>query len=317
MAAMLLSLLPMTRAVGASPAPDGNETNEFSLGTKVLMMGVGETIGLTYYYALNNENMPAITWTSSDELVAIVNNEGNITAISEGRCTITASCGEGIQEECLVIVGNTAGASDGHDYVDLGLPSGTLWAMTNIGASSPEELGLYFQWGETSGQELATDDNGETVDIEPNDNGELSTSDDAAHAQWGAYWRIPSHEQMEELINNGNTTITRTMMNDVDGYLIQSLINGKCIFMPAMNGQGDYWSRTLSENSGQSYELNLSSSAQASCIPAGRSSLLAVRPVYEGIRSAATVAPLGAGITLYFCRKSRRSVSPAALRVSR
>ena len=91
------------------------------------------------------------------------------------------------------------------EYVDLGLPSGTLWATTNIGATSPEDYGDYFAWGETT-----TKSDWETYfDVDDDfsfkkyyNNGgltELLPEDDAATANWGSEWQMPSDDQIDEL----------------------------------------------------------------------------------------------------------------------
>lgn len=289
---ILLTLMPMTRAMSACLASDDNEEHKLSFGTKLLMMDKGETIGLTYTFSSNYENIPKVTWSTDNGNIAIVSEEGNVTAVSEGSCIIAATCGEYVQDECLVVVGNTSGTSDGHDYVDLGLPSGTFWATTNIGASSPDEAGLFFQWGKTIAHEAITNDSVETSD----GIGELPTDADAADASWGAYWRIPSRAQVEELVNSSYTTITQTSMNGEDGILITSLVNGKCIFMPATSNQngensgnpqpiGNYWSRTPSDNGTQAYGLHFTSANPASCIPTELKNALTIRPVYEGIKT--------------------------------
>lgn len=254
-----------------------NDITGVSLGTKVLMMDIGESIGITYVFNPSSESDPSITWTTSNGDVAVVNSGGIVTAVSEGSCTVTVSCGGVIQDECLIVVGNTAGTSDGHDYVDLGLPSGTLWATTNLGAGSPEDEGLHYQWG-------------------AEESGELPIDKDAADNMWGAYWRTPSRGQIEELVNSSFTSITQTSLNGVDGFLITSLINGKCIFLPATSNQNDgtplegcYWSRTSSDNLNQAYEFVLTSNLQASCVPTDRSNTLAVRPVYEGIATSSGI----------------------------
>ena len=160
------------------------------------------------------------------------------------------------------------GSSNSHDYVDLGLPSGTMWATCNVGATSPEGYGYYFAWGET----VVTDSiestwsyyqwcNGSENTIKKynySDNlTELVTDDDVAY-NWGTEWRIPSHEQCAELLN-GQFTTTRTIkQNGVVGLLITSLSNGQSIFLPAagfyMDGRshemgvgGYYWSRSRFE----------------------------------------------------------------------
>ncbi len=166
-----------------------------------------------------------------------------------------------------------------HEYVDLGLPSGTLWATCNIGASSPEEYGDYFAWGETSGYNDGKTnfswstytycEGSETTLTKYCNNSsygyngftdtltELELSDDAAYVNWGSNWRMPSIDQFEELINSSYTTTTWTTQNGVNGRLITSNQNGNSIFLPAAGyrydtslyyaGSNDgYWSRTLS-----------------------------------------------------------------------
>ena len=172
--------------------------------------------------------------------------------------------------------------SDGHDYVDLGLPSGTLWATCNVGASSPEDYGYYFAWGETE----PYDENGKTyfdlstykwcngssstmtkycTDSSYGNNGftdgktELDPEDDAAYVHWGPAWRMPSEEQCQELINSSNTTTEWTIQNGVYGRKITSKTNSNSIFLPAAGRRynsslsnagsyGYYWSRTLRGN---------------------------------------------------------------------
>ena len=170
----------------------------------------------------------------------------------------------------------TIGYSDDiHEFVDLGLPSGTLWATMNVGASKPEDYGSYYAWGETEGYnngkstfnestykwcngssstltKYNTSSNWGTVDNKT----ELDLEDDAAYVNWGKQWRMPSLEQFEELINSSYTTTEWTTLNGVYGRKITSKTNGNSIFLPAagyrydasLNGAGsygDYWSRTL------------------------------------------------------------------------
>lgn len=90
------------------------------------------------------------------------------------------------------------GKIEGHKYVDLGLPSGLKWATCNIGAKTPEDYGEYFAWGETSPKEEYTEENSLTHRVEMKD---ISGSAiyDAATANWGGSWRIPTKNEMEEL----------------------------------------------------------------------------------------------------------------------
>ena len=148
-----------------------------------------------------------------------------------------------------------------HAYVDLGLPSGTLWATCNIGAENPEDYGDYFAWGETEGYnsgkttfdwstykwcegsentmtKYCTNSNygfnGFT-----DDKTELDLEDDAAYVNWGPAWRMPSIEQCEELINSNYTTTEWTTQNGVNGRKITSKTNGNSIFLPAAGYRGN------------------------------------------------------------------------------
>ena len=147
-----------------------------------------------------------------------------------------------------------------HEYVDLGLPSGTLWATCNVGAEEPEEFGDYFAWGETKPKDdysentyFDTEDGGKTLK-KYNGDGDpiLLPEDDAATANWGSDWRMPLYEQFQELLNS--TTTTWTKQNGVNGLLVTGT-NGNSIFLPAagwhsyaqLNYEGMYGSYWTSE----------------------------------------------------------------------
>ena len=144
------------------------------------------------------------------------------------------------------------GTSDanGHEYVDLGLPSGVLWATCNVGADSPEDYGDYFAWGETEPKDYyyldsykwysnneftkyCTDSDYGTVDNKTI----LELSDDAANANWGGDWRMPTKEDQDEL--RAECTWTWTTQNGVNGYKVTSKTNGNSIFLPAAGYRGD------------------------------------------------------------------------------
>lgn len=135
-----------------------------------------------------------------------------------------------------------------HEYVDLGLPSGTLWATCNVGANAPEEYGDYFAWGETQPKDYydwstyqycngSQNTLTKYCDVSSygynNFTDELTTllpEDDAATANWGNVWRMPTREEWQELCNN--TTVTWTNQDGVNGYLFTAS-NGNSIFLPA------------------------------------------------------------------------------------
>ena len=166
-------------------------------------------------------------------------------------------------------------AAQAAQMVDLGLPSGTLWADRNVGADKPEAYGDYFAWGEVapkSEYEWSTYKYGEEwnkltkyctesewgKDGFTDDLTELEPQDDAAQVNWGGNWRMPSLEQIEELYNNtDNTWVSNFEGTGVSGRkFTNKKDSSKFIFLPAAGycrdawpgsaGSGGlYWSRTL------------------------------------------------------------------------
>lgn len=158
-----------------------------------------------------------------------------------------------------------------HDYVDLGLPSGLLWATCNIGANTPEEYGDYFAWGEVigflGGKTNFLEDNYKYMSsgmltkycvesrVGSVDNvTQLELTDDAANYNWKGKWKMPTKEDYEELISN--CTVSFTTFNGVAGFLLTAN-NNNTIFFPSSGSRigekvsqtGDivawYWSATL------------------------------------------------------------------------
>ena len=187
-------------------------------------------------------------WTSGNSSIATVNpsvgNSTKVTACGVGTAKIIASDDDG---RTLSI---TLNVMESGEWVDLGLPSGTLWATKNVGASTPKDYGNYYAWGETSPKSSYTWDNYTGKDITSD---ELPAGRDAATANWGSNWRTPSLEQIKELINGCGWTWTSK--KGVNGQLGTSKYNNKTIFLPAMGYRydtslylnslyGSYWSRT-------------------------------------------------------------------------
>ncbi|MDE6012131.1 MAG: hypothetical protein K2G91_05280, partial [Prevotella sp.] len=144
---------------------------------------------------------------------------------------------------------------NGHEYVDLGLPSGVKWATCNVGASSPSDYGDYFAWGEITTKSEYTRENSKTYDKK---NGDISGNFqyDAARSNWGGSWRLPSKAEFEELIDK--CTWTWTSQGIHSGYKVVGS-NGNSIFFPAAGcrdgsslyyagGRGYYWSSTPDED---------------------------------------------------------------------
>lgn len=128
-------------------------------------------------------------------------------------------------------------------YVDLGLPSGNLWAECNLGASSPEAYGDYYAWGETKPKQEYTYPNhkwykegapslGFTKYNNEDGKMTLEDEDDAVIQNLGNGWRTPTLADFRELTNQKLTTIKKTTLNGVAGYQITSKKNGKSIFIP-------------------------------------------------------------------------------------
>ena len=164
---------------------------------------------------------------------------------------------------------------NGHKYVDLDLPSGTLWATRNVGASKPSDAGLYFQWGDTKGytkEQVGIEENQKaftwadykysikgtsTFFTKYEKKGEaLELEDDAANANLGGDWHMPTPEQIRELIDN--TEIDRISQYGIVGVRFTSKKDDtKFIFIPAagvaQNGENtnirsytSFWSSMLS-----------------------------------------------------------------------
>ena len=150
---------------------------------------------------------------------------------------------------------------DDHQYVDLGLPSGTLWATCNVGAIQPYQSGLFFAWGDTEGHGSDVDDgywfNWENYKwgnppTKYKDDGLdlLAESDDAAFTSWGRPWRMPTKAEMDELLSTENCTWSWTPRNGVNGYLVvskKSGYEGNSIFLPAA---GTNWNSGVVQEAG-------------------------------------------------------------------
>ncbi len=204
-----------------------------------------------------NAVVDIITGSSDYTITADVNNDGEINITD-------------INAILHIIMGGGGPSPDEHEWVDLGLPSGTLWATCNVGASSPEEYGDYFAWGETEPKDYydwstykwcngssdtltkyCTYSTYGTVDNKT----ELDLEDDAAYVNWGPAWQMPSRVQIEELVTQ--CTLQRSSMNGVNCWLLIGP-NGNTMFLPGADQRNKdrpvqvnsyyscYWTRTVS-----------------------------------------------------------------------
>ena len=315
------------RYMGQSVRPVTDEgvrvsVNDISLNqNSIKLMKGGPAACLTATVTPSNATQPAVIWSSSNTSVATVDYEGYVRAVGGGSATITATTYDGGKTAtCSVSVSDPGG----YEYVDLGLTSGLKWATCNVGADAPEEFGDYFAWGEvepyyTDGHsqdspcsdwrdnktgynwasykfELGTGTSGPFSKYVTNDsygtvdnNTVLDPEDDAASANWGYSWRMPTDAEWTELMNE--CTWTWTTQNEVNGYLVTGP-NGHSLFIPAngyrynttLNGTGSngyYWSSSLHTSSSyyayfvRFYSGNVRSSNYS------RFNGLSVRPVFE------------------------------------
>lgn len=217
-----------------------------------------------------------LIWSSSDPAVASVNSEGVVHANQEGQSLISVSTSDGqISTTCTVSVKGLSGSIDGHMYVNLGLPSGTLWSTCNFGGEKDTDPGTYNKW--------------QTTDI--------------VSASWGSKWVTPSVVDCRELLTI--CTCKWSVKDGVNGYLITGP-SGASIFLPAagfkkyssalgsyfLDGLGNsltYWSSTPSGQSFDNYAFVFSILGSSTSISADVSSnagilIAPIRPVSKGQR---------------------------------
>lgn len=179
----------------------------------------------------------------------------NMTKIVEAIMSGNTSEKEGWAEiarqlALLKAAAGIGGSTDKVEYVDLGLPSGNLWATCNLGASSPEAYGDYYAWGEVEPKKEYTYPNHKWYkEGAPslgftkynNEDGKLTLEDedDAVIQKLGNGWRTPTLADFRELTNQKLTTIKKTTLNGVAGYQITSKKNGKSVFIPCAGFKRD------------------------------------------------------------------------------
>ena len=229
----------------------------------LLLVGQEETLSVTSILP-DNANNKSYTWSSSNNAVAKVNTDGKVTAVSRGKATVkvTANDGSGVLDSCEVSVKNPCPSG----AVDLGLS--VYWATCNLGENgfvgSPEEYGDYYAWGETepyySSQNPLTWKDGKTGynwasykwcngDIKKltkyntsssygtvDNKTVLDAEDDVAHVILGDKWRLPTSDEVDELVFTKNNTSYQwvwTSINGHNGWLVTFLVNSNSIFLPA------------------------------------------------------------------------------------
>lgn len=242
------------------------ELNETSL---LIELGKSATLVATVMLQ-DNTTSNTVIWSTSDSSIATVDSKGNVTAVKKGTATITARAGEQ-RATCSVTV-----KIDTPDAVDLGLS--VKWGSFNVGASSPEEYGAYFAWGETEPKLDCINSsykwsNGAINKLtkycptnktnywdgigNPDGKTVLDPEDDVAYVNLGNKWRMPTYAEWAELLDS--CTWTWTTLNGVSVRQVTSKKNGNSIFLPEAGEwynshivnaghYGYYWSSSLYTN---------------------------------------------------------------------
>ena len=237
--------------------------NSALVGGQITDAGNGTISESGICYKTGNEDWTCVALTATNNAFSTTLTDLTPNTTYTVRAYATNEEGTGYGEEVSF--------TTDYGFVDLGLPSGTLWATCNVGADNPEEYGDYFAWGETQPKDYywwttyqycngnyntltkycsnsSYGYNGFTDNLTT-----LLPEDDAATVNWGSDWRMPTYVEWQEL--HDNTIYTWTTQNGVIGKLYTAS-NGASLFLPAAGyyrvgsvidagSRGDYWSSTL------------------------------------------------------------------------
>lgn len=258
------------------------------LNKSELSLSKGETETLVATVLPSNASNKNVIWSSSNDSVATVSSNGLVTAVGDnGSTNITVTTVDGgFTSQCAFSIIDPYA---GHEFVDLGLS--VKWAKMNIGASSETDYGQYFQWGDISGYTAAqvgsgagqkyfgwadykygngTSSQGATDMTKYNSTDgktTLEVGDDAAVANWGGSWRMPTAEEFNELCTASTITKSYTTVNGINGYKFSLTADPtKYVFFPAVGycsdgsvysvgSSGGYWSSSLYTNTAHGRRL--------------------------------------------------------------
>lgn len=252
-----------------------------SLSRHSMLMYAGGYDELTVSFNPSNTTNKQVSWRSSDARVATVDEYGRVHANAVGTTIITVETVDGnYMDQCEV----TVKTADYSMAVDIGLS--VRWASCNLGASSPEEYGDYYAWGEIRPKEsynngtykwlshgfngdLLTKYNYDSAKGIVDDNDELdrgddygdTTVDDVARAVLGGKWRIPTKSELEELVStrnyNSNYQWEWTSINGHNGWRVTYLVNNSSIFLPAAGEIYDYDTADMTNSYGRYWSSSL------------------------------------------------------------
>ena len=245
------------------------------LNENEVVMTIGDIHQLVATVLPDNATDKTVEWSSENETVAKVDAAGHVSALATGSTIITVQAVDdsNVKAQCEVRVIDLSKPDSATD-VDLGLPSGLKWATCNVGATSPEEYGEYFAWGETDPKtsyswstykwcngssfsltKYCPSDKSSYWDGSGSPDGKtiLDAEDDAASVNWGGSWRMPTDAEWTEL--RTNCTWKWATQNGKKGRRVTGP-NGNSIFLPAAGSRYDsslgyagsfgyYWSSSL------------------------------------------------------------------------
>ena len=256
-----------------------------SEGTAAITVGsvdgyaIADTCQVTVYTEIGDVNCDGFVNISDVTDLIDYLLSGNGSSVSQANADCDKDCIINIADVTTLIDFLLSGwwpwNHDPNDYIDLGLPSGTLWATCNVGANCREEYGDYFAWGETEPKEIYSWEtykwcNGTSSTLTKyctnstygmvDNKTELDPEDDAAYMNWGPMWRMPTKEQQQELYSQCSWIQARSYNGNgyVYGYLVTGP-NGNSLFLPAggyrimsilsdTGSHGSFWSRALDSN---------------------------------------------------------------------
>ena len=246
--------------------------NSAVCGGEVAMEGEAVIVARGVCYGTNQNPTIEDSKTTDGEGVGAFTS--NITELSQNttyyvRAYAVNEMGVAYGEEVSFSTTSTEGTTNGHDWVDLGLPSGLKWATCNVGATAPEQYGDYYSWGEVETKTAYNSNNCSTM-YQQIDDFSGDPQYDVARKKWGDAWRMPTKEEQEELLNN--CTWELTTVNGFSGYKVTGP-NGNSIFLPAagyyydtyvnFDGYyGGYWSSTPHADDDSAYYLGFDDKEQ-------------------------------------------------------
>lgn len=250
----------------------------------ILVLSVGEAHQLNANIIPSDTDIKDLTWKSADENVALV-HDGIVQAIKSGTTTITVSTmdGSNLTNTCKLIVDDT-GYLTNRQTVDLGLPSGTLWANMNLGASNIYDSGELYTWGWPN----ATYSSDLTCGSIYSDI--IGTIYDTARYLWGDNWIMPSIDDLNELWNNCEHRWFENYNNSGISGVEFIGPNGNILFLPK-TGIHEYWSEKPEDNYFGYWSGTWADGFGWGLIPClwsggpnlwgARTSALGIRPVYK------------------------------------